>query len=623
MNTNEPPVQESITEHGESADPPVKGFMGAVHQTENWALTALFLVMMFLPLSDVFSRIAHVNFFSDSLVLVQNLVLLVMMLGGAIAAREGKLLTISSASALLHGKTKQNVHLWTSAFAGAITLYLVAASFQLVSVDYSSGDMAAAGIPRWVLESCLPLGFLAILLRILWRASDDAKSRLLAFLLATLMGLGGYLIHTPSDPLTWAILGILIVSVFFGSPIFIALGGAALIMIWNTDTPISSIPVETARMVVSPTIPTIPLFTLTGYFLAEGGASERLLRVFQSLFGSVKGGPAIVTCLCCAFFTALTGGSGVTILALGGLLMPILLAEKYKDRHALGLLTSAGSLGMLFPPSIPVILYGVVSHTPIDKLFLGGFLPGCLLVGMTIWWGVSKGSKEQAARHPFHWEEAVKAAWVAKWELLLPVLIFLFLFVIKSTLVESAALTALYAFFIEMFVYKGLDFKNKLPHAIVECGILVGGVLLILGVSMGFTNFMVDAQIPDRMAAWVTSTIHSKWLFLLMINLLLILVGGLLEIYAAIAVVVPLLLPLGAAYGIDPIHLGIIFLANMELGFLCPPLGLNLFLSSYRFKKPMTEVYLAALPMYAILWLVVLVITYCEPITTWLPRLFK
>jgi tripartite ATP-independent transporter DctM subunit len=597
--------------------------MGAVHLTENWALTALFLVMMFLPLSDVFSRIAHVNFFSDSLVLVQNLVLLVMMLGGAIAAREGKLLTISSASALLHGKTKQNVHLWTAAFAGAITIYLVAAGFQLVMVDYSSGEMTAAHIPRWLLESCLPLGFLAILFRILWRASDDAKSRLLAFLLAALIGLGGYLIHAPSDLLTWTMLGILIVSVFFGSPIFIALGGAALIMIWNTDTPISSIPVETARMVVSPTIPTIPLFTLTGYFLAEGGASERLLRVFQSLFGSVKGGPAIVTCLCCAFFTALTGGSGVTILALGGLLMPILLAEKYKDRHALGLLTSAGSLGMLFPPSIPVILYGVISHTPIDKLFLGGFLPGCLLVGMTIWWGVSKGSKEQAARHPFRWDEAFKAAWVAKWELFLPVLIFLFLFVIKSTLVESAALTALYAFFIEMFVYKGLDFKHKLPHAIVECGILVGGVLLILGVSMGFTNFMVDAQIPDHMAAWVTSTIHSKWLFLLMINLLLILVGGLLEIYAAIAVVVPLLLPLGAAYGIDPIHLGIIFLANMELGFLCPPLGLNLFLSSYRFKKPMTEVYLAALPMYAILWLVVLVITYCEPLTTWLPGLFK
>ena len=188
---------------------------------------------------------------------------------------------------------------------------------------------------------------------------------------------------------------------------------------------------------------------------------------------------------------------------------------------------------------------------------------------------------------------------------------------------ESAALTALYAFFIEVFVYKGLDFKHKLPHAITECGILVGGVLLILGVSMGFTNFMVDAQIPARMAEWVKNTIHSQWLFLLMINILLIAVGGLLEIFAAIAVVVPLLLPMGAAYGIDPVHLGIIFLANMELGFLCPPLGLNLFLSSYRFKKPMTEVYWAALPMYGILYLMVLVITYFPFFTTWLPSLFQ
>jgi len=254
-----------------------------------------------------------------------------MMLGGAIAAREGKLLTISSASALLHGKTKQNVHLWTAAFAGAITIYLVAAGVQLVTMDYSSGDIAAAGIPRWVLEICLPAGFLAILLRILWRSSDDVKTRLLTFALSGAMGLAGYLIHAPSNLLVWCMMGVLAVSILFGSPIFIALGGAALLMIWNTDTPIASIPVETARMVVSPTIPTIPLFTLTGYFLAEGGASERLLRVFQSLFGSVKGGPAIVTCLCCAFFTALTGGSGVTIGERLGMLKGLISREEDEE----------------------------------------------------------------------------------------------------------------------------------------------------------------------------------------------------------------------------------------------------------------------------------------------------
>jgi C4-dicarboxylate transporter DctM subunit len=233
--------------------------------------------------------------------------------------------------------------------------------------------------------------------------------------------------------------------------------------------------------VVSPTIPNIPLFTLTGYLLAEGGASKRLLRVFQAWFGSMRGGPAIVTALVCAFFTCFTGGSGVTILALGGLLMPILLAEKYKEKDALGLLTSAGSLGMLFPPSLPVILYGVVSHTPIDKLFLGGILPGFLLLGITALWGVSKGSSQQAAKHPFKLREAMESFWVAKWELLLPFVIFFFLFIVKVTLVESAALTALYAFVIEVFIYRDLKLK-LVPKVITECGILVGGVLLILGV---------------------------------------------------------------------------------------------------------------------------------------------
>jgi tripartite ATP-independent transporter DctM subunit len=373
-------------------------------------------------------------------------------------------------------------------------------------------------------------------------------------------------------------------------------------------------------MVVSPTIPTIPLFTLTGYFLAEGGASQRLLRVFQAFFGSFRGGPAIVTSLVCAFFTCFTGGSGVTILALGGLLMPILLAEKYKERDALGLLTSAGSLGMLFPPSLPVILYGVVSHTSIISLFLGGLLPGTLLLILTAWWGITKGSKAQAAKHPFHLGEAGASAWAAKWELLLPFVVFFFLFIVKVTLVESAALTALYAFVVEVFFYRELKLP-QVPKVVTECGILVGGVLLILGVSLGFTNDMVDAQVPDRLAAWVHLTVHSQWVFLLMVNLMLIVVGSLLEIFAAIVVVVPLLMPMGAAFGVDPVHLGIIFLANMELGFLAPPLGLNLFLSSYRFKKPMGEVYMAVLPMYLILHAMVLAITFIPFLTTWLPGL--
>jgi C4-dicarboxylate transporter, DctM subunit len=591
------------------------------HVPENLLLTFFFAVMMVLPLMDIIGRKFHTILVSGSMVLVQHTVLAIMMFGGAIAAREGKLLQLATTANLVPDRFKPAVHVGTIGLGGAITLYLVKASFSFAWIEKTQvGSIVACGIPKWFVLAFLPLGFLIIFGRMILRSSEKNLERFLTLGLAVGLAAAAPLIHNPSETFIYVCFGILLVAVALGMPVFLVLGGAALIFLWNSDTPIDSIPAETYRMVVSPTIPTIPLFTLTGYFLAEGGASQRLLRVFQAFFGSLRGGPAIVTSLVCAFFTCFTGGSGVTILALGGLLMPILLAEKYKERDALGLLTSAGSLGMLFPPSLPVILYGVVSHTPIISLFLGGLLPGTLLLILTAWWGIAKGSKAQAAKHPFHLGEAGAAAWAAKWELLLPFVVFFFLFIVKVTLVESAALTALYAFVVEVFFYRELKLP-QVPKVVTECGILVGGVLLILGVSLGFTNDMVDAQVPDRLAAWVHLTVHSQWVFLLMVNLMLIVVGSLLEIFAAIVVVVPLLMPMGAAFGVDPVHLGIIFLANMELGFLAPPLGLNLFLSSYRFKKPMGEVYLAVLPMYLILHAMVLAITFIPFLTTWLPGL--
>ncbi len=596
------------------------------HAGENLLLTFFFAVMLLLPLIDILGRKLHqlaafipANPVSGSLNLVAHSTLAVMMVGGAIAAREGKLLSLSTTASLIPDRFKTAVRVFTCGLGAAITLYLVKASFDYTLIEKGVGSIIACGIPKWAFLALLPLGFSAILARLIWRVSEERIVRLATLLLAVGLSTLGVLIQQPSESFLYLCFAVLMVSVVFGAPVFVALGGAALIFLWNSDTPIDSIPAETYRMVVSPTIPTIPLFTLTGYFLAEGGASVRLLKVFQALFGWLKGGSAIVTALVCAFFTCFTGGSGVTILALGGLLMPILLAEKYKEREALGLLTSAGSLGMLFPPSLPVILYGVVSHTPIDKLFLGGLLPGMILMILTAWWGVSKGSKTQVTKHPFHFENALTAVWEAKWELALPLVVFFFLFLIKVTLVESAALTALYAFVVEVLIYKDLPFK-KIPKVVTECGILVGGVLLILGVSLGFTNDMVDAQIPDQLAQWVQGTVHSQWLFLLMVNFMLIIVGSLLEIFAAIVVVVPLLMPMAQAFGVDPVHMGIVFLLNMELGFLAPPLGLNLFLSSYRFKKPMTEVYWAVLPMYLILHAMVLAITYIPFLTTFLPQ---
>jgi tripartite ATP-independent transporter DctM subunit len=616
----------SIFEEDPGATPAPKHFW---HHGENLLLTFFFAFMMVLPLLDILGRKLNAlfsfipaNIVPGSLSLVQHTVLAIMMIGGAIAAREGKLLALAATAGLIPERYKTPVRILTYGFGSAITLYLAVASYSFALIERDSGDVISLGIPTWIVLCLLPLGFSLIVGRLIWRSSDKMLERLYTLVVTVLLASLGFFIHNPPQGFILLAFLLLISAVILGAPVFVALGGAALFFLWNSETPISSIPAETYRMVVNPTIPTIPLFTLTGYFLAEGGASKRLLRVFQALFGSMKGGPAIVTCLVCAFFTSFTGGSGVTILALGGLLMPILIAEKYTERNSLGLLTSAGSLGLLFPPSLPVILYGVVSHTPIDKLFLGGILPGVLLVLGTAAWGVWKGSSEQAARHSFKGPEALRALWAAKWELALPLVVFFFLFVVKVTLVESAALTALYAFIVEVFIYRGLRF-SFIPTVITECGILVGGVLLILGVSLGFTNDMVDAQIPARLAQWVSSTVHAQWLFLLMVNVLLLLVGGLLEIFAAIIVVVPLLVPISNAFGVDPVHMGIIFLANMELGFLTPPLGLNLFLSSYRFKKPMVEVYKSVLPMLAMLYAMVLLITYVPFLTTWLPKLFS
>jgi tripartite ATP-independent transporter DctM subunit len=380
-------------------------------------------------------------------------------------------------------------------------------------------------------------------------------------------------------------------------------------------------------MTVNPSLPAIPLFTLAGYFLAEGGASSRLVRVFRALVGNVRGGPAILTALICAFFTSFTGASGVTILALGGLLMPVLLSARYSQRNAIGLLTGAGSLGLMFPPALPLILYAVVattigSNVTLKQMFLAGLVPGAVLVVLTSCWGVFQAPRASAERRPFDPRELGRAAWIAKWELLLPVVSLVALFGGFATPVEAAAVTALYAFLIETLVYRDLKIRSRVPAVMAECGLLVGGVLLILGVAMGFTNYLVDAQIPDRAVEWVQGSIESRWVFLLTLNAFLLIVGCLMDIFSAIVVVVPLIVPVATAFGIDPVHLGIIFLANMELGYLTPPVGMNLFLSAYRFNKTVPEVIRAVIPMFLVLLLGVLLITYVPALSTTLPRWF-
>jgi tripartite ATP-independent transporter DctM subunit len=597
-------------------------------QLENWLLILPLLGMVLLPVIEILLRSLFKTGISGSSTIVQHLVLIVGMIGGAVAAREGRLLALSPAQTFLKGRARWAAGIFSGGFAAAVSGFLCVSSLQYVLALKPLGKILVYGIPVWVIQLILPLGFGVIALRLSWRSADRWGGRGLSLLVTGVVV--GLALWAPGARENWMTVALIVLGIatLLGSPVFTALGGAALILFWGHELPIEAVPLKHYSLTTNDMLPSIPIFTLAGYFLAEGGASKRLVRVFQALVGQVRGGPAIVTALVCAFFTSFTGASGVTILALGGVLMPVLLAAKYSERNALGLLTGAGSLGMLFPPCLPLILYAIVAnhsaHADISlkQMFLGGIGPGILLVILTAWWGIRQGTKEAAERPAFTWAEARSAVWDAKWELLIPAVAILSLIFVPTT-VEAAAITATYALLTATVIHRDLHPFKDLPRVITECGLLVGGVLLILGVALGFTHYLVDAQIPDNLVAWATRTVTSKWLFLFGLNIVLLFVGGLIEIYAAIVVVVPLLVPIGVAFGIDPIHLGIIFLANMELGFLAPPVGLNLLLSSYRFNKSIPEVTRATLPMLLVLLGGVLLITYFPPLTTLLPRLFK
>ncbi len=408
-----------------------------------------------------------------------------------------------------------------------------------------------------------------------------------------------------------------------GAPLFAVLGGMALLLMWGSGVPIASIAVNHYALAGNPTLPAIPLFTLAGYFLAESGSPKRAIELFDALFGRYRGGAAVATVLVCTFFTSFTGASGVAILAIGGLAMPLLLSAGYAERPALGLVTGGGLPGVLLFPALPLLLYAIVARTSIESMFVGGFLPTVLMLGIAITWGVRQAPRRSGPARSFDRGRAVRALWSAKWDLSLPIIPLGILLGGLATPVEAAAATALWAFIIAAVIHRDIGPLRDAPRIMTECGLLVGGILMILGVSLGFTNYMVDAQIPDRAVEWVTQHIRSPWVFLLALNGFLLLVGSVMDIFSAIVVVTPLIVPIGLAFGIHPVHLGMIFLANLELGYLTPPIGLNLFFSSYRFGRPILEVCRSVLPLFLALSLGVLAISYVPWLSTGLLSLAK
>jgi len=599
--------------------PPARGLFA---RAEDRALSVVLFVMMALPLLEALLRkTIHVGI-SNQTAIVQHLTLIAGMVGAGIAARERNLLTLSSGEFFGKGTARAVAKSFAAGVAATVTVLLGVAAVQFVLSERGAGRVMAYDIPVWIVQLALPAGFAIITLRILFNASERWAWRGGALAFAGVLTLLALFPPVPPAQLTIPAFAVLLLATILGAPIFAALGGAGLILFWRDASPIASLSVDHYSLVTNPTLPTVPLFTLAGYFLAEGGASRRLIRVFQALVGQVRGGPAILVALVCAFFTSFTGASGVTILALGGLLMPVLLAAGYSEKTSLGLITGTGSLGLLLPPCLPLIFYGVIAGVDIRDMFLGGIVPGLLLIALTAAWGISQAPRATGARAPMDWGETRRAAWEAKWELLVPVVALGGLFSGLATPVEAAALTAAYTFVIETFVYRDLRPLGDAPRVAASSGVLVGGVLLILGVALGFTNYLAFAEVPTRAVEWVTATVHSKWVFLLFLNLFLLVVGCLMDIYSAIVIVVPLLVPLGQAFGIDPVHLGIVFLANLELGYLTPPVGVNLFLSSLRFGKPMSMVIRSVIPMLLVFIVGVLLITYIPVLTTTLPRWF-
>jgi tripartite ATP-independent transporter DctM subunit len=591
--------------------PVVRALRGGEELVANLALAA----MVVLPLAEIAIRPILSGGIPGSISFVQHLTLWVGFLGAALAAREGKLIALATATFIPAGRTRQATQVFSAAVGSTVSTILATAAYQLVLFDKEDGGIIALGLPVWVAQLVLPVSFAVIALRLVWRASPGWGGRSLAavgLLVGLWLGLtDGVLVAAP----IWPLISLILVAAVLGAPIFTILGGAAVLLyMGDGDLPVI-VAIETYGLNIQPHLPAIPLFTLAGFILAQGNASERLLRVFRAGVGWIPGGTAVVCVGLCAFFTVFTGGSGVTILALGGLLFPALLKDGYRERFSIGLLTASGSLGLLFPPAMPLILYAIVAQVAPADLFVAGVVPGILLVVLTAAWGVREGLVTGAGRHAFRWPECRAALWQAKWELSIPFVVLWVLFSGFATLVETAAFTALYAAIIQGVIHRDFTLGRGLHRAFSECVVLVGGVLIILGVAVGFTAYLVDAEVPFLILDWADEHVGSRLVFLLGLNVFLLLVGCLMDIFSATFVVVPLIVPVAEQFGIHPLHLGIIFIANLELGFLTPPVGLNLFLASYRFDRPLLSVYRASLPLLAILGFGVLVITYVPWLT--------
>jgi tripartite ATP-independent transporter DctM subunit len=482
----------------------------------------------------------------------------------------------------------------------------------------------AYGLPVWWVQAAMPLGFALLGAKLGARCASTGWLRL--FLAVALPLAGVVLASTFEDralPLWPAVLWLLVV-LLAGAPVFAVLGGLALALFWQDGLPLASLALSHYQITVNPSLPALPLFTLAGLVFARTGAAQRLGELFIALFGGGVMGTVMAAAVLCSLFTAFTGGSGVTILALGGLLLPLLRNAGFPEQRGISLVTSASALGVLLAPSVPLIMYAIIARVPIGTMFLAGVVPAAVMVVFLLVFGgylrAGRQATAKAAAERPDARQALAAAWAAKWEILAPVVALGSLLSGLATPTESAALTAAYAIATQALAHRELG-PRLLGRSLSDCAQIIGGVMLILGMALGLTNFLIDSGIPDAAIEWVQSVIPNKLVFLLALNVFLFAAGALMEIFAAIVVLVPLLLPVAMSYGIDPVHFGIIFLANIEMGFLCPPAGMNIYFASAMFGKSVRYVAVSVLPAVLAIFLGSLAISWLPILATGLPQL--
>ncbi len=584
----------------------------------DWLCIFLFFIIISILIFKIPSRIFNFDFFSISSAseaIVNHANLWICFVGAIIAARSNKLLSVVREPVF----NSSNNFEWPKFFVhffSVSTIFLLSISY-LTILEFDHKNIAPF-IPTWFAKSIIPIGLILMWIQMLITSSSNLRYRLsLAFfsIIPTIV-LFYYPYPFESNPIfLWFIVFFSTVLVAYGLPLFIYL--ALLPILFYSSEPqligsnmsiIGDISDNAYTVLIKENLAAIPMFTLAGYILAESNISERLINFFKASVGWIPGSTVLIVIFLSTFFTALTGGSGVTILALGAVLFPILVRDGYSKRFSLGLITTAGSLGLLFPPSLPAIIYSVTAEINPLELFREAFIPAIFLMSIMFFYGLYMRPKNKKTEK-FNLARTIKAANVAKWEILIPILIVLSIYTGFATLVESAAILALYVLIVELYIFKDIKI-NDLPKIVINCAKLLGGILIILGFAYGLTQYFIDIQFEQHILEFVKSSISSKIIFLLILNILLLIIGCLMDVYSAIIVVVPLIAPIALQFGIDPIHLAIIFIANLELGYITPPVGMNLYLSSFRFDKDMPTIYRATLPFFFIRLIGVLIITY-------------